>query len=417
MRLSTLFTKTRRQVPADEAAKNAQLLIRAGYIYKEMAGVYAYLPLGLRVIENIKTIVREEMNSVGGQELLMTNLQRQETWETTGRWSSEAVDVWFKTKLQDETELGLAWSHEEPIMQLMQQYVQSYKDLPVSVYQFQTKLRNELRAKSGIMRGREFVMKDMYSLHTTAKDCDDYYDKAIEAYKRCFERLGIGDSTYVTFASGGAFTKFSHEFQTICEAGEDVLYVNDDKTVAVNEEVLDDATKEIGVDKASLKPVKSAEVGNIFKFGTEKSDKMGIFYTDDSGAQQPIYLASYGIGISRVMGVIVEKFADDKGLVWPEAIAPAQVYLISIGDDKKVTKAADELYEGLTQAGTSVLYDDRDLRPGEKFGDADLLGIPHRVVISDKTLASHGYEYKQRTQDEAEIITHAKLHELLKTSK
>ena len=212
MKISQLFTRTSKTAPADEVAKNPQLLIRAGYVYKVMAGVYAYTPLGLRVLENIKQIVRQEMNAAGGQELIMTNLQRKETWEITGRWDEKVVDVWFKTKLQDDTELGLAWSHEEAIMEMMQQFVKSYKDLPQSVYQFQTKLRNELRAKSGIMRGREFVMKDMYSLHATEEDCNQYYETVIEAYKRCYERFGIGDSTFMTFASGGAFTQFSHEF-------------------------------------------------------------------------------------------------------------------------------------------------------------------------------------------------------------
>lgn len=407
MRVSQLFTKTRKDAPGDEVAKNAQLLIRAGYVYKVMAGVYAYTPLGLRVLENIKQIVREEMNAVGGQELIMTNLQPKETWEGTGRWSDETVDIWFKTKLQDGTELGLAWSHEEAIMEMMQQYIKSYKDLPTSVYQFQTKLRNELRAKSGIMRGREFVMKDMYSLHATQEDMDTYYDSVIEAYNKIYQRLGIGDSTFVTFASGGAFTKFSHEFQTICDAGEDVMFVNDDHSVAVNEEVLDDATTELGIDKSTLKPVKSAEVGNIFKFGTEKSEKMGIYYTAADGTQQPIYLASYGVGITRVMGVLVEKFADDKGIVWPEAVSPFRVYLATIGD---VSKEADELYAALTTAGIEVLYDDRDERPGAKFADADLIGIPHRVVISPKLVEQGSYEYKQRTSDEApEILTHEQL--------
>ena len=321
MRVSQLFTKTSKTVPADETARNAQLLIQAGYIHKEMAGVYVYLPLGLAVLENIKRIVREEMTAVGGQELLMTNLQPKEPWQETTRWNDDVVDVWFKTKLKDETEIGLAWSHEEAIMDMMRHFAQSYKDFPISVYQFQTKLRNELRAKSGIMRGREFLMKDMYSLHASQSDMDAYYDGVIEAYKRIFERLGIGDSTFITFASGGAFTKFSHEFQTICEVGEDVLYVNDDRSVAVNEEVLDDAAQELGVDKADLKPVKSAEVGNIFKFGTEKSEQMKINYTDKDGMQKPVYLASYGIGISRVMGVIVEKFADEAAAAGHDATA------------------------------------------------------------------------------------------------
>jgi prolyl-tRNA synthetase len=404
MRVSLLFTKTRKDSPADETAKNAQLLIRAGFVYKVMAGVYAYTPLGLRVLENIKRIVREEMNAIDGQELIMTNLQPKEVWEATTRWSDDIVDVWFKSKLKDETEVGLAWSHEEAIMEMMRQYVESYKDLPVSVYQFQTKLRNELRAKSGIMRGREFVMKDMYSLHNTAEDLDSYYNKVIEAYKRIYKRLGLGDDTYVTFASGGAFTKFSHEFQTVCDAGEDILYLHREKNIAVNEEVLDDAIKELGINKDELEKVKSAEVGNIFNFGTEKSEQMGIYVTDHEGKDQPIYLASYGIGITRVMGVIVEKFADDHGIVWPENVAPFKVYLVRIGDSDQVTKAADELYKTLQDRGVDVLYDDRDARPGEKFADADLLGMPHRVVISEKTIAAGKVEYKARTSATSENI-------------
>lgn len=408
MRVSKLFTKTSKNAPADEVSKNAQLLIRAGYVYKVMAGVYAYTPLGIRVLENIKQIVREEMNAICGQELVMTSLQRKETWEGTGRWDDEAVDVWFKTKLKDETELGLAWSHEEAILEMMQQYIKSYKDLPTAVYQFQTKLRNELRAKSGIMRGREFVMKDLYSLHATQADMDQYYDQVIEAYKRCYERFGLGDSTFVTFASGGSFTKFSHEFQTICDAGEDILYVNDDQTVAVNEEVLDEAAAELGVDKSSLKPVKSAEVGNIFKFGTEKSEKMNIFFTDSDGTQKPVYLASYGIGITRVMGVIVEKFADDKGIVWPENVAPAKVYLVRIGGEAAV-EHADQLYAGLTDAGVQVIYDDRDERPGAKFADAELMGIPHRVTVSDRLIEVGEYEYTNRSTGETQLLTRDEL--------
>lgn len=415
MRLSQLFTKTSKTVPADETARNAQLLIRAGYVYKVMAGVYAYTPLGLRVLENIKSIVREEMNAVDGQEIVMSSLQRKETWENTGRWDDEVVDVWFKSKLKDETEVGFGWSHEEAILEMMQQFIKSYKDLPTSVYQFQAKLRNELRAKSGIMRGREFVMKDMYSLHATEEDMDQYYETVIEAYKRCYERFGLGDSTFVTFASGGAFTKFSHEFQTICDAGEDVLYVNDDQTIAVNEEVLDDAARELGIDKANLKPVKSAEVGNIFKFGTDKAEQMGVSFTDSDGQQKPIYLASYGIGITRVMGVIVEKFADDKGIVWPEAVAPYRVYLVRIGGDEAV-KHADELYKELTSKGIEVLYDDRDERPGAKFADSELLGIPQRVTVSDRLIETEKYEYTSRKTGQTGELTRSELFATLNKS-
>ncbi len=409
MKYSKLYIKTSKNVPADETAKNAQLLIQAGFVYKIMAGVYAYSPLGLRVLENIKKIVREEMNAVDGQELIMSSLQNPETWKITTRWEDDVVDVWFKSKLKDDSEIGLAWSHEEAIMEMMQHSITSYRDLPTSVYQFQTKLRNELRAKSGIMRGREFVMKDMYSLHASAKDLDIYYNNVIEAYKKVYDRLGFGDDTYVTFASGGAFTKFSHEFQTICDAGEDILYIHRGKNIAVNEEVLDEAVKELGIDKKDLEKVKSAEVGNIFNFGTEKAEQMGITFTDKEGKQQPIYLASYGIGITRVMGVIVEKFADERGIVWPENVAPYKVDLISI----KANEKADALYKKLQDAGVEVLYDDReDIGPGAKFADADLIGIPVRLVVSSKT--EDKVEWKKRTEKESELIT---VEEVLKRLK
>lgn len=413
MRLSQLFTKTSKNVPADETARNAQVLIQAGYIYKVMAGVYAYTPLGLRVVENIKQIVREEMNAVQGQELIMTNLQSRDPWEATGRWDDKAVDIWFKTKLKDETEVGLAWSHEEAIIEMMKQFVSSYKDLPISVYQFQTKLRNELRAKSGIMRGREFVMKDMYSMSIDAKQHDAYYDSVIEAYKKVYERLGLGDDTYVTVASGGAFTKFSHEFQTICEAGEDVIYLHRAKNIAVNKEVLDEETlAKLDIKREELEEVKASEVGNIFNFGTEKSEKMDFSFANESDEKQFVHLGSYGIGITRVMGVIAEKFSDDKGLVWPENVAPAKLYIARLGDSAEVNKKADELYDSLTTAGVKVIYDDRDTRAGEKFADADLLGIPYRVVISDKNAAVGTYEFKARTSDESRQIDSA---ELMKT--
>lgn len=403
MRASQLFTRTSKTAPGDEVAKNAQLLIRAGFVYKEMAGVYAYLPLGLKVIENIKQIVREEMNAIDSNELLMTTLQRKEVWDRTTRWDDAVVDIWFKTRLKDETELGLGWSHEEPIVEMMKRYVHSYKDFPASLYQFQTKLRNELRAKSGVMRGREFIMKDMYSFHATADDLTAYYQRAIEAYTRVFDRLGIGKDTYVTFASGGAFTKFSHEFQTICETGEDTIYLHRGKNIAVNEEVLEDAVKDLGIHPDELEKVKTAEVGNIFNFGTQKTDEMGLYYTDTNDNQQSLHIGSYGIGITRVMGVIAEKNSDEKGLVWPESIAPARVYLVEIGSEARTE--AEKLYERLTSSGIETFWDDRDVRPGEKFADADLLGIPHRVVISEKTLAENKVEYKARTSVDTELLT------------
>jgi prolyl-tRNA synthetase len=406
MRLSQNFTKTRKDAPKDETAKNAQLLVRAGFIYKVMAGVYAYTPLGLRVVENIKQIVREEMNAVGGQELIMSSLQPREVWESTTRWGDDVVDVWFKSKLKDDTEVGLAWSHEEAIMDMMKQYVASYKDLPTYVYQFQTKMRNELRAKSGIMRGREFVMKDMYSLSTDAEQHETFYQASIKAYERCYDRMGIGDDTYMTFASGGAFTKFSHEFQTICEAGEDVVYLHRERNIAVNEEVMDDENlKNLGIKREELEKVKTAEVGNIFNFGTEKAEQMDVCFTNAQGERQPVFLGSYGIGITRVMGVIVEKFADDKGLVWPESVAPAQVHVVRLGTDDEVVKAADKLYDELTKAGMEVVYDDREeVAAGAKFADADLIGVPWRVTVSRKTVEQDSAELKRRTSDEARLV-------------
>lgn len=403
MRLSQNFTRTLKEAPADEVSRNAQLLIRAGYAHKTMAGVYSYTPLGLRVIENIKQIVREEMDAIHSQELLMSTLQNKEIWLETGRWSDELVDVWFKSKLQDGTEVGFGWTHEEPIVELLRSYLKSYKDLPISVYQFQNKLRNELRAKSGIMRGREFIMKDMYSVHATKEDLDTYYNQAIEAYKRCYQRFGLGKDTYVTFASGGAFTKFSHEFQTICDAGEDYIYLHRAKNIAINEEVLDDAIKELGVERNELEKVKTAEVGNIFNFGTQKSEEMNLVFTGEDGKQHFAYMGSYGIGITRVMGVIVEKFADDKGIIWPDNIAPAKVYLVQIG--KKSIKQADELYKTLQARGIDVIYDDRDERPGSKFADSELMGIPYRVTVSDRLLDKKTIEFTPRATGESILLT------------
>lgn len=312
MRQSQLFTKTQKEAPSDELAKNAQLLIRAGYVHKEMAGAYQLLPLGLMVVQNIKQIVREEMRTLGTNEMLATNLQRKELWERTGRWNDEVVDVWFKSTLQAGGEIGLAWSHEEPLADMMKNHVASYKDLPIAIYQFQNKLRNEVRAKSGMMRGREFLMKDAYSFAATEEQHNDFYERSKVAYMNVFERLGLGDDTYVTFAAGGAFTEFSHEFQTICEAGEDVTYICKEKGIAINEEVLEKTDLAgLGITREELIATNTAEVGNIFNFGRQKAEEVGLFFKDEAGERVPVWMGSYGIGITRLMGVLVEKFADE----------------------------------------------------------------------------------------------------------
>ncbi len=409
MRVSKLFTKTSKTIPADEVAKNAQLLIRAGFIAKVMSGVYAYTPLGLRVLEKIKQIVREEMDAVGGQELVMSSLQKKETWDVTGRWDDNVVDVWFKSKLKDGNEVGFAWSHEEAIIEMMKQYLQSYKDLPINVYQFQTKMRNELRSKSGIMRGREFVMKDMYSCSLDAQQHDRFYNDTIEAYNRVFDRLGIGNDTYMTFASGGAFTQFSHEFQTICDAGEDTIYLHRGKNIAINEDVMDDDNLfSLGVKREELEKVKTAEVGNIFNFGTQKSEDTDFSFTNSDGKKQFVHFGSYGIGITRIMGVIVEKFSDEKGIIWPESVAPFGVYLIIIGGETAI-KCADELYDELSSRGVEVLYDDREVHPGQKFTDSELLGIPYRVTVSDRMIDDNTYELVERKNGQKSLLTREQL--------
>lgn len=413
MRLSQLFTKTSKDVPANEEARNAQLLIQAGYIHKEMAGVYAYLPLGLRVLENIKRVVREEMNAVGGQEVMMTTLQPRDVWEKTDRWDDAKVDNWFKTKLKSGAELGVGLTHEEPIVDALAPYTSSYKDLPIYVYQIQNKFRNELRAKSGLLRGREFVMKDMYSLARTQSEHEELYDRAVEAYHRIYARLGLGDITYRTYADGGIFTdRFSDEFQTLSDIGEDTIYVNEANKIAINQEIYtDENLSKLGLSKHDLVEKKGVEVGNTFHLETKYTDALDVYYTDEEGNRQSIIMGCYGIGISRLMGVLAEHFADDKGLIWPEAVAPAQVYLARLGDESAVVEEADKLYENLTGSGVEVLYDDRDLRPGQKFADADLLGVPYRVVVSAKTRAAGTYEFKARQSDQPEQINE---NELLK---
>ncbi len=409
MRLTKLFTKTTKNAPADEVSKNAQLLIRAGFVHKEMAGVYTYLPLGKIVLDKIINIIRAEMNIVGGSEISLTALQQKDVWEKSGRWDDDVMDVWFKTELAGGVQLGLAPTHEEPLTHLMKEYIHSYKDLPVYPYQFQIKFRNELRAKSGLMRGREFWMKDLYSFSRTMAEHDAFYEKITDAYLRIYKQLGLGDSTYKTFASGGSFAKFSHEFQTVSPVGEDKIYIHKAKQLAINEEVYnDEVLAELGVERSELVEETAVEVGNIFTLGTRFSEPLQLTFTDEDGSVKPVIMGSYGIGPSRLMGVIAEHFSDDKGLVWPENVAPAKVYLVSIGSPESVGHA-DELYDELVGRGIEVIYDDRDERPGTKFADSELMGIPFRVTVSDRLLSGNNYELTIRASGETKILTREQL--------
>jgi prolyl-tRNA synthetase len=398
MKQTQLFTKTCKDAPKDEESKNAQLLIRAGYIHKEMAGVYSMLPLGLRVIDKIEEIVRDEMNKIGGQEMEMATLQNKSLWEKTDRWDDEKVDNWFKTSLKNKTELGLGFTHEEPLTQLMSEYISSYKNLPVYPYQFQNKFRNELRAKSGIMRGREFIMKDLYSFSKDEKEHNTFYENMKEVYMNVFSRVGLGDSTFLTFASGGSFSEFSHEFQLLSPVGEDTIYVDDKSGIAVNKEVLSDEVLErLSLEKDNLREERSIEVGNIFTLGTKFSEPLNLKYKNEVGNEELVFMGSYGIGIGRLMGAIVENLSDESGIIWPKEVSPYQIHLITLGtDSKEVVEFANQVYSALKDLGIEVLYDDRDIRPGEKMADSELIGISTRVIIGKKTIESGEVEVIDR---------------------
>ncbi len=399
MKQSKLFTKTRRETPKDEIAKNAQLLIRAGFINKEMAGVYSYLPLGLKVLKKIENIIREEINAIGGQELLMSSLHPKENWEKTGRWDS--LDVLYKVTDSLERENALGPTHEEIVVPLAKPFISSYRDLPFSVYHFQNKFRKEVRAKSGILRGREFIMKDLYSFHSTKEDFEEYYQKAKEAYINIFDRVGIGELTHIAFASGGSFSKYSHEFQTISSTGEDVIYICKKCSVAINKEIIDKQKECPECEGDDFEEKKSIEVGNIFDLKTKFSDPFGLEYKDIDGNRKPVLMGCYGIGLGRVLGTIVETLSDDKGIIWPKSVAPFRVHLLSLDQNQK----SKEIYDDLIKKGIEVLFDDREgVSAGEKFKDSDLIGIPYRIIISEKSLKSGGVELKKRNEDKSDII-------------
>lgn len=402
MKQSQLFTRTRKESPKDEVSKNADLLIRAGFIHKEMAGAYSILPLGLRTMKKIEQIIRDEMNKIGGQEISLTALQEKDIWQKTNRWDDEVVDNWFKTKLKNETELGLAFTHEEPLTNLMRDHVSSYNHLPQYVYQFQTKFRNETRAKSGILRGREFLMKDLYSFSKNEQEHNEFYEKTSEAYKNIFEKLGIGHLTYKTFASGGSFAEFSHEFQTITDAGEDIIYIDEKSGIAVNKEVYtDEVLQKLNLKKEDLIEKKSVEVGNIFTLANKFSEPLELIFTDEKGNRAPVFMGSYGIGVSRLMGTIAEVLSDEKGIVWPKSVTPFDLHLVCLNtDNAEVVSEANKIYEGLIKNGFSVLFDDRDKQAGEKFADSDLIGIPKRIVVSKKTLLVGAHEVTDRSSQE-----------------
>ncbi len=414
MRQSKLFGKTIYEVPKDEVAKNAQLLIRGGFVDKLMAGVYYYLPLGWRVLGKIEDIIREEMDSIGSQEILMSALQKKEDWVRTGRWD---IDVMMKVETNLDKEFGLGWTHEEAVTPLAQKYVKSYKDFPFSLYQIQTKFRNEKRAKSGILRGREFIMKDMYSFHTGEESLDGFYKQATDAYFRVFDRTGLRDKTYLTYASGGAFCKYSHEFQTLTDAGEDIIHICDECGVAINEEVLEDLEKKCpvcGSDK--LRQEKAIETGNIFKLMNRYSAAFDFNFQDSDGKEKPVLMGCYGLGPSRLMGTVAEILGDERGIVWPKEIAPYQVHLVPLGNSEEVRARAEEIHKALEDQKVEVLFDDREESAGVKLKDSDLIGIPLRLVVSAKTLEQGSVEAKKRSEEGFELVKTEELWKYLENN-
>jgi prolyl-tRNA synthetase len=414
---SQLFTKTRKESPSDEVAKNARLLIRAGFVHKEVAGVYSLLPLGFRVIEKINKIIREEMNAIGGQEVYLSVLQNPDLWKRTDRWAGEADEIWFRTQLKGGGELGLGFTHEEALTNIMRDHISSYKDLPKYAYQIQTKFRNEARAKSGVLRGREFLMKDLYSFCKTREEQDAFYELVQEAYMKIFTRIGLGDRTYLTFASGGVFSKYSHEFQTLCDTGEDIIFVDEEKRIAVNKEVLnDEVLADLGLSRDTLVKKTAVETGNIFSLGTRFSEGLGLLFRDEKGEQHPVIMGSYGFGPTRVMGVIAEVYGDEKGLSWPATVAPFDAHIVSLEKEGEsdVSRRVEELVIKLESEGFDILYDDRNLHAGEKFADSDLIGIPVRIVISSKNVGTDLFEVKLRTENDAKMLSYQELVSLLK---
>jgi prolyl-tRNA synthetase len=405
MKFSDGGIKTLREV--SEPSKNASLLLRAGFIDQLSAGVYTYLPLGMRVLRKIETIIREEMNAAGGQEITMPVLQPKENWLKTGRW--ESLDVLYRFKsYYSKTELALGPTHEEVVAPLAKKYVNSYKDLPLYLYQIQTKFRDEKRPRSGLLRGREFLMKDLYSFHADEVDLDRYYDVMADSYTKIFQRCGLGELTHYTFASGGSFSKYSHEFQTLCETGEDTVYLCEKCGTAVNKEIVKEQKDCPKCGNPKLVEKRAIEVGNIFKLGNKYSKPFDLSYVDEKNAKKDVVMGCYGIGLGRVMGAVAEIFNDDKGLIWPKNIAPFDFHLVDLSG---TAKEAKKIYEELTKAGFEVLWDDRNEGAGVKLADADLVGAPVRIVVSPNTVKAGKVEVRERSENSRKLVS---LSEILK---
>lgn len=434
MKQSNFFYISTKELPKEEASKNAQLLIRGGFVDKLSAGVYTYLPLGFRVIKKIEKIIREELRKIGAIELLMPSLHPRENWVKTGRWDS--MDDLYKIT-EGSKEIALGPTHEEVVVPLASRYIQSWQDIPrtegsqfsLSLFQFQTKFRKELRAKSGILRTREFIMKDLYSFHQDEQDLDVFYKKVEKAYQNIWKRIGIVDKVYYTFAAGGTFSKFSHEYQLVTSAGEDTIYVckecekrcnetgHEDMPAALNKEIIEEVKSCPICGSKDFREEKAIEIGNIFKLKTKFTEPFDLRFTNDQGEKKLVTMGCYGIGLGRVMGAVAEISNDSKGVIWPKEVSPFCIHLIRIDSkDDKVAIKAESLYNELKEKGYEILYDDRIASPGKKLIDADIIGIPVRIVVSQRSLENGGVEIKLRNSEESKIINTKELYSFLKES-
>ncbi|QQG43157.1 MAG: hypothetical protein HYW45_03070 [Candidatus Daviesbacteria bacterium] len=404
MLYSKLFPKTLKQVPSGAESVNHQLLVRSGFIDQLMAGSYTLLPLGWKVYLKIENIIREELDKIGCQEMLMPLLHPRDIWDKSGRWSDPNVkEIMYQFKDIHEREFGLSFTHEEIVAYILSKFIKSYKDLPVLLYHFSTKFRNELRAKSGILRGREFIMKDLYSAHISEEDMWQWYEIVKKAYVEIFKRVGL--DAKVVEAAGGVFTKgHTHEFQVLAESGEDVIYYCQKCDFAQNQEIYD-GEKKCPRCGSEIQSASSIEVGNIFPLGTKYSQALGVAYQDENGKSQDVWFASYGIGMTRLIGTLVEVFHDEKGIIWPESVAPFTVHLVGLDlEEESIKTEAEKIYKLLQAEGVAVLFDDRvGPSAGEKFSDTDLIGVPYRVVISKKTQGK--LEVKKRNEKNTHFVT------------
>ncbi len=382
---------------AGATTRGHKIAVKGGYIYQTFQGGYTLTPLGWSVVRKIENIIREEMNAIDGQEMLMPVVCGADLWKETGRYDS--MDNIAKFKSRSGADYVICPTHEEVVTDYARSVIKSYRQMPFMVYQIQTKFRDELRVRAGLIRTREFIMKDGYSFHETQEDLEKYYKRCFDAYYKIYKRCGLKNVTDVMSATGDMGGKIAHEFQLINEMGEDTLYICDCGFRANKELEETDSTVCPKCGK-TLNKVRGIEIGNIFQLGKKYTDSMHMTYTAEDGTEKTPIMGCYGIGVSRVMAAIIEESADDNGPIWNMETAPFAVEVIGLTDKEgKTLPKAEEIYNNLKSAGVEVLLDTRDNRAGEKFADADLISAPIRLIVSAKNMAQNQIEVKYRVNN------------------